>query len=65
MYVAMRDGLFNSIDAGESWKRVAKGPKNLAAVTFNPRKPNEIFVSTMDGAIYMSADAGVKWKKQQ
>lgn len=65
MYVAMRDGLFNSIDAGESWKRVANGPKNLAAVTFNPTKPNEIFVATMDGAIYMSADAGVKWKKQQ
>jgi photosystem II stability/assembly factor-like uncharacterized protein len=65
MYVAMRDGLFKSTDAGETWKPVGKDLKNLAAVTINPKTPNEIYVSTMDGTIYMSADAGMRWKNQQ
>ena len=65
MFVAMRDGLFKSTDAGASWKRVGNELKNLAAVTINPKKRDEVYVSTMDGTIYMSADAGMKWKKQQ
>lgn len=65
MYVAMRDGIFKSTDAGETWKSGGKEPKNLVAVTINPKKPNEIYLSTMEGTIYVSADAGMKWKKQQ
>ena len=35
MYVAMRDGLFKSADAGETWKPVGKDLRNLAAVAVN------------------------------
>lgn len=63
MYAAMRDGLFKSADAGTSWRRVENEIKNLAAVTINPKNPSEIFLSTMDGTIYVSADGGMKWKK--
>ena len=65
MFVAMRDGLFKSEDAGASWKRVGNELKNLAAVTVNSKKRDEVYVSTMDGTIYKSDDAGMKWKKQQ
>ena len=65
MFVAMRDGLFKSTDAGTSWKSVGSELKNLAAVTINPKKSSEMFLSTVDGTIYVSADAGMKWKKQQ
>ena len=65
MFVARRDGLFKSTDAGASWKVVGNEIKNVAAVTINPKKPSEMFLSTMDGTIYVSADAGMKWKKQQ
>ena len=65
MFVAMRDGLFKSTDAGASWKSVGNDPKNLAAVTIDPKKPNAMYLSTLDGSIYVSADAGMKWKKQQ
>ncbi len=65
MYVAMRDALFKSMDAGQSWKRIGNDLKNLAAVNINPKKPKEICVSTADGAIFISADAGMNWKTQQ
>ena len=65
MYVAMRDGLFKSTDAGETWKTLGKGLKNLAAVAVNPRKPNEVYVSTADGVIFRSTDGGMTWERQQ
>jgi photosystem II stability/assembly factor-like uncharacterized protein len=61
MYVAMRDALFKSTDAGASWKPVGKGLKNLAAVVLNPKRPREVYVSTTDGAIFRSADGGATW----
>lgn len=61
MYVAMRDGLFQSVDAGESWKPVGKGLKNMAAVAVNPKRPSEVYAATMDGKIYRSSDGGVRW----
>ena len=63
MYVAMRDGLFKSTDAGESWKPVGKGLRNLAAVAVNPKRPTEVYVSTVDGTIYRSLDAGASWNR--
>ena len=65
MYVAMRDVLFKSTDAGETWKPVGTGLKNLAAVTVNPQKPNEVFASTADGVIFRSADGGTTWGRQR
>ncbi len=64
MYVAMRDGLFKSTDAGETWKNVGKGLRNLAAVAVNPRKPNVVYVSTADGVIFKSTDGGTTWERQ-
>lgn len=65
MYVAMRDGLLKSTDAGTSWKGTGNDLKNLAAVTINPKKPDEVYASAMDGTIYVSVDGGMKWRKQQ
>ena len=65
MYVAMRDGLFKSADAGETWKPVGKGLKNLAAVAVNPRKPNEVYAATADGIISKSTDGGMTWERQR
>ena len=61
MYAAMRDGLFRSVDAGESWKPVGKDLKNIAAAAVNPRWPEEVYASTEDGTIYRSTDGGSAW----
>jgi len=45
MYAAMRDGLFRSVDAGESWKPVGKDLKNIAAAAVNPRRPEEAYAT--------------------
>jgi photosystem II stability/assembly factor-like uncharacterized protein len=65
MYVAMRDGLFKSTDAGEAWKALGKELKNLAAVAINPKRPGEVYASTADGVIFKSGDGGTTWERQR
>ena len=64
MYVAIRDGLFKSADAGDSWKPLGKGLKNSAAVTVNPRKTSEVYAATLDGIIFKSTNGGATWARQ-
>ena len=61
MYVAMRDGIFRSENAGESWTRAANGPRNVAAVAINAKKPTEVYAVTVDGKLFRSADGGARW----
>jgi hypothetical protein len=65
MYVAMRNGLYKSTDAGESWKPTGKELKNLAAVAVNPRRPEEVYAARADGVIFRSADGGTTWGRQK
>ena len=64
MYVAMRDGLFKSTDAGETWKPLGKELKNMAAVTVNPKKTSHVYAATMDGVIFKSMNGGLTWARQ-
>ncbi|HVQ76203.1 MAG TPA: hypothetical protein VMT79_11790 [Candidatus Binatia bacterium] len=65
MYVAMRDGVFRSETAGEAWTRLSSGPKNTAAVTINPKRPNVVYAVTAEGRIYRSEDGGGRWDEQR
>lgn len=60
MYVAMRDGVFRSDDAGATWKR-SSGPKGVAAIAINPKKPEDVTAVTMDGKVFRSGDGGARW----
>ncbi len=61
MYVAMRDGIFRSTNGGGRWTPAASGPKNVAAITVNPKKPNEVYAAMMDSSLVRSVDGGVHW----
>jgi photosystem II stability/assembly factor-like uncharacterized protein len=61
MYVAMRDGIFRSDNAGERWTRAANGPKNVAAVAINPKKSTEVLAATAEGKLFVSKDGGARW----
>lgn len=65
MYVAARDGLFKSTDAGETWKPVGKELKDLAAVAVDRRKTSEVYAATMEGVIFKSMNGGVTWERQK
>ena len=65
MYVAMRDGVFRSENAGETWTRAAGAPKNVAAMAIGPKRPNEVYAATIDGKIYRSQDGGARWGETQ
>ncbi len=64
MYVAMRDGLFKSTNAGETWQSIGGELKNLAAVTVNPKQPTEIYIATAEGVIWKSDNGGQDWQPQ-
>ena len=63
MYVALRDGVFRSDNAGRAWTQATGGPTNAAAVTVNPKKPQEVYAATMDGKLYRSTDGGGQWSE--
>lgn len=61
MYVATRQGIFRTDNAGRTWTHAADGPKNVAAVAVNPKQPTEVYAATADGEIIRSGDGGVRW----
>ncbi len=63
MYVALRDGVFRSDNAGKAWTHATGGPTNAATVTVNPKKPLEIYAATVDGKLYRSTDGGRQWSE--
>jgi photosystem II stability/assembly factor-like uncharacterized protein len=65
MYVATRQGIFRSENAGGTWTPAANGPKNVAAVTVNPKNPSEVYAATVDGEIVRSTDGGLRWAGQR
>jgi photosystem II stability/assembly factor-like uncharacterized protein len=65
MYIAMRDGIFRSENAGEMWTRLPGGPKDPAAVTINPKRPSVVYAATAQGKIHRSEDGGWRWDEQR
>ena len=65
MYVAMRDGVFRTENAGQSWAPANGGPKDVAAVAVNPKAPAQVYAATADGTIWLSTDGGVRWEARR
>ena len=64
MYVSMRDGLYQSRDAGKRWSLLAKSPRGIVAIAVHPAESSKIFVGTGNGRIFLSKDGGNRWRLQ-
>lgn len=64
LYAGTKDGIWKSVDEGKTWTQLndLKGLK-VAAIAINPDSTQELFVSTEDGVIYYSRNAGSSWQQ--
>ncbi len=64
MFAGIREGAFKSTDGGESWKKLATAPRDVAAIAIDPTKPDVVFLGTAPGKIFKSTDGGQTWRRQ-
>ncbi|MBP7792586.1 MAG: hypothetical protein KA120_05930 [Candidatus Goldbacteria bacterium] len=58
------DGLWKSINAGKTWKKIQNFPsKDVNFLLFDRSPEKRLIVATADGNIYVSEDCGIKWSK--
>lgn len=62
VFAGMRQGVFKTIDGGQSWIRATDHIAD-AIVTVNPAKPSEVYAVGADGTLIASKDAGVTWMR--
>ena len=68
VYVGTIQTFHVSRDGGKTWNRRGGGLPlgNFTSILINPTKPDEVIVSSAldtDGGMYISTDAGNKWKR--
>lgn len=66
------EGLFKSLDAGKTWKRVGlEKTRNIYRVVIDPTNPNTVYVAAIgnpftpgpDRGVYKTTDGGTTWEK--
>ncbi len=62
MYVATRDGVYRSEDAGARWTLAPGSPKNAMAVAIHPTRPTEVYAAAAEGRTFVSRDGGQTWE---
>lgn len=68
VYVGTTQAFYMSRDGGKSWSRraVGSGVGNFTSILINPSNTDEILISNAldtEGGIYISTDAGTRWKR--
>jgi photosystem II stability/assembly factor-like uncharacterized protein len=70
--VGYGDGVYRSIDAGKSWKKVGlEKSEHVGRILLDPRDPNTVYVAAQgplwnaggDRGLYKSTDAGKTWNR--
>lgn len=63
IYAGTKDGIFQSTDAGETWKQALSGQK-IAGITINPSDSPILYAVTEDGAVFRNQDGGAHWERR-
>ncbi len=61
LYAGATDGLYHSMDGGNSWNRLNSFKGSVAALAINPATPKNLMLVTPQGQIFRSSDSGVSW----
>lgn len=66
LYVALREGVFKSTDAGGTWKKLSMGftEASIVALAVHPTDAKVVFAATAEGVIFKSTDGGQTWRRR-
>jgi len=65
IFVASREGIFHSSDAGKSWVHVVNGlpSKDIGSVTYDPERKRLLATSYVSSVVFESNDNGRSWQR--
>ncbi len=70
--VSIGDGIYKSMDAGKTWKKIGlENTRQISRIRINPKNPDLVYVAALghvwapneDRGIYRSKDGGKTWEK--
>ena len=66
LYATSADGVFKSVDAGDSWQTMNTGlwDTTIAALALHPTQPSRLYVVTASGTVFRSTDGAATWQRQ-
>ena len=66
LYAALREGVFQSTDAGKTWTKLSNGLEkaSIVALAAHPSDAKVVFAATAEGVIFKSTDGGQIWRRQ-
>ena len=64
LYAGTDAGVFQSRDAGATWRAVSVGLANtdVQALAIDPQSPSTLYAGTWDRGVFQSRDAGATWR---
>lgn len=68
LYIGTIQSIYLSRDGGRSWSRTRSGLPlgNFVSILIDPNNPDQVFAASaldVDGGVFYSDDAGVKWRR--
>ncbi|MFP4220373.1 MAG: VPS10 domain-containing protein [Phormidium sp.] len=66
LFIVVRNNLYKSIDAGNSWQRLVDGldSQNLSGLALSQQNRERLYLSTRGDGVYRSTDGGLSWTQQ-
>ncbi|MFO8040886.1 MAG: hypothetical protein R6U67_15730 [Sodalinema sp.] len=66
LFILVRNNLYKSIDAGNSWQRLVDGldSAGLSGLALSKQSRDRLYLSTRGNGVYRSNDGGLSWTQQ-
>jgi photosystem II stability/assembly factor-like uncharacterized protein len=65
IFLASREGIFHSADAGKTWEHVASGvpAKDIGSITYDSERKRLLATSSVSGVVFESNNNGRSWQR--